>query len=159
GGYVLTIGSPAACHKANREYRLVSGRLTDIPRISPSQRALLLDAARSFNRILRRTHAERQTSPNGNGNSTRASDVLNERSSWTEILEPHGWSIAGDRGEETLWRRPGKDFSLSATTNYHGSDLLYVFSTNANPFENETSYSKFAAYALLNHGGDYKSAA
>src|SRR5262249_42289775 len=36
---------------------------------------------------------------------------------------------------------------------------FYVFSTNAYPFEHETSYSKFAAYALLNHNGDYKAAA
>src|SRR5262249_51329790 len=34
-----------------------------------------------------------------------------------------------------------------------------VFSTNAEPFEAERSYSKFEAYALLRHGGDFKGAA
>ena len=34
GGYVLTIGCPPACHEDGREYRLIHGRLTQIPRIS-----------------------------------------------------------------------------------------------------------------------------
>jgi hypothetical protein len=160
GGYVVTIGSPAACHEAQREYRLVYGRLTQIQRITPEQRALLLDVARSFNQVVKRIPIDRKSAAvNGNGNGTRPGDLFNARTSWPEVLEPHGWVAVGIRGELTTWRRPGKDFSFSATTNYHGSDLLYVFSTSAYPFEHETSYSKFAAYAHLNHGGDYRAAA
>jgi putative DNA primase/helicase len=163
GGYVVTVGSPPACHPARREYQLVRNRLTQIPRITPVQRALLLDAARSFNRVVREAKVDRKPSTNGNangnGNGARPGDVLNAKTTWPEVLETHGWAAVSGRGEETLWRRPGKGFSFSATTNYKGSDLLYVFSTNAHPFEHETSYSKFAAYALLNHGGDYRAAA
>jgi len=159
GGYVLTIGSPAECHQDRREYRLVSGRLTQIPRITPAQRSLLLDAARSFNRIVRQENIDRRPSTNGNGNGTRPGDIFNANSTWNEILAPHGWAVVGTRGEEALWRRPGKDFSFSATTNYKDSDVLYVFSTNAYPFEHETAYSKFRAHAILNHSGDYKAAA
>src|SRR5262249_24090449 len=127
GGYVLTIGCPQACHEDGLEYRLVHGRLTQIPRISPIQRALLLHAARSFNRVPRKTQPDDQKpSANGNGNGARPGDVLNDRANWTEILEPHGWTMVGGRGEEALWRRPGKAFSFSATTNYRGSDRLYV---------------------------------
>ena len=39
---------------------------------------------------------------------------------------------------------------VSATTNLGGHDRLYVF-TSSTPFEPETSYSKFAAFAVLNH--------
>ncbi|WP_227469342.1 hypothetical protein, partial [Actinomyces sp. HMSC065F12] len=35
---------------------------------------------------------------------------------------------------------------------------LYVFTTSTS-FQPETPYTKFAAYALLNHGGDYQAAA
>jgi putative DNA primase/helicase len=161
GGYVVTIGSPAECHPDRKEYRLLRNRLTQIPRITPVQRSLLLDAARSFNRVVRPAQVDRRPSPNGNcnGNGKRPGDVLNTQATWSAILKPHGWTAVGGRGEETLWRRPGKNFGFSATTNYKGSDLLYVFSTNAHPFEHETSYCKFTAYALLNHGGDYKAAA
>jgi hypothetical protein len=62
-------------------------------------------------------------------------------------------------GELTYWRRPGKGEGISATTNYAGSGLLYVFSTNAAPFEADTAYSAFAAFAMLEHDGDYTAAA
>ena len=63
------------------------------------------------------------------------------------------------RGDVTHWRRPGKDEGISATTNYGGSGLLYVFSTNAAPFEADTAYTPFAAYAVLEHSGDFTAAA
>jgi AAA domain len=59
------------------------------------------------------------------------------------------------------WRRPGKtDPGISATTGQatDGTDRLYVFSTSTE-FEAERPYTKFAAYALLNHGGSYSDAA
>src|SRR5437870_5109594 len=77
GGYALTVGSPAACHRDRKGYRLVRNRLTQIPRISPAQRALLLDAARSFNRVVRPAQVDRKPSTNGNGNGARPGDVLN----------------------------------------------------------------------------------
>jgi hypothetical protein len=62
------------------------------------------------------------------------------------------------RGDETYWTRPGRERVISATTNYAGSDLLKVFSTST-AFDAARTYSKFGAYALLNHGGDYAAAA
>jgi hypothetical protein len=59
----------------------------------------------------------------------------------------------------THWCRPGKDEGTSATTNYAGSGLLYVFSTNAAPFEADTAYTPFAAFAMLECGGDFVAAA
>jgi hypothetical protein len=67
--------------------------------------------------------------------------------------------MVGRRGEVEDWRRPGKDSGISATVNYAASGLLYVFSTNAHPFEEGQGYGKFRAYALLNHGSDYSKAA
>lgn len=164
GGYVVTVGSPAACHPTKRRYSLIQGDLVpgsgehSIPTISAEQRSLLIDAARSFNEVRKEAHSDLK-SEQSRGNQ-RPGDVLAERMKWPEILEPHGWKMAsGGRGEERLWRRPGKESGFSATTNYRGSDLLYVFSTNAAPFQHEESYTKFAAFALLAHAGDFKAAA
>jgi hypothetical protein len=88
----------------------------------------------------------------------RPGDDFNERATWAEVLTAHDWRLDRQTGEETYWTRPGKDNGVSATTNYAGSDKLVVFSTST-PFETETSYSKFAAYAVLNHEGDYSKAA
>jgi putative DNA primase/helicase len=163
GGYILTVGSPANCHPTGKLYTLLQGDLVpgtgehSIPTITAEERSLLLDAARRFNEVHRQQKTD--TSTRNAPSASRPGDSFNERATWEEILEPHGWIVAGHHREETLWRRPGKTFSFSATTNYKGSGLLYVFSTNAHPFEHESSYQKFAAHALLNHDGDFAAAA
>lgn len=87
-------------------------------------------------------------------------DDFNARESWAKILEPHGWTALRDGDDVIYWRRPGKtDESHAATTNHLNSDRLHVFSSNADPFEPDCSYSKFSAYALLNHSGDFYAAA
>ena len=96
----------------------------------------------------------------GNASDDRPGSLFNVQASWEEILTPHGWVCVGtDEQDEVFWLRPGGHSNWSASTNYEGSNLLYVFSTEAEPFEAETTYSKFAAYTLLNHDGDYSAAA
>jgi hypothetical protein len=79
------------------------------------------------------------------------------RTSWADILEPHGWRLVRVRGDIRDWCRPGKDEGISATTNGNGTDRFHCFSTSTE-FDT-TSYSKFGAYAVLNHGGDHSAAA
>lgn len=94
------------------------------------------------------------------GSGDRPGDLLAASTSWAEILEPCGWTFAGSRGEVGYWRRPGKvGGTVSATTNALGTNRLHVFSSNAAPFEADQSYSLFAAFALLEHGGDFGAAA
>ena len=72
---------------------------------------------------------------------------------------PHGWTFVREVQGEGYWRRPGaRTDGIDATTNYNDSDLFYVFSTSTE-FENERSYSKFAAFALLNFNNDFEAAA
>jgi hypothetical protein len=91
-------------------------------------------------------------------NDDRPGSVYNRTMSWDDLLVPEGWTKVGGQGEATFWRRPGKDEGLSASTNYGGSDLLWVWTTSTD-FDTEVSYSKFGAYALLAHGGDLSQAA
>ena len=156
GGYVLTVGSPAACHK-DGEYKLVKGKLGEIPTITPEQRQHLLLAAKSFDL----TPKEESQIIRGPKEHSRPGDDFNSRASWKEILEPHGWEAAKASNGTTQWRRPGKDKKkgISATTGHAETDLFYNFSSNGGPFESDRSYSKFAAWTVLNHGGDYSAAA
>lgn len=162
GGYVLAPPSPASCHRSNRPYKIVAGELTDIPIITTQQRDILLSAARSFNEYveLDRIHSTGTKLKNQAQLSTRPGDDFNSRATWEPLLTAHGWKLLGMRGEKGLWQRPGKSgFGISATTNFNGSNLLYVFSTNAPPFEPEHAYSPFAIYSLLKFDGDFRSAA
>lgn len=95
------------------------------------------------------------------GSPLRPGDDFNDRAHWADILTPHGWTYMYHRGGTWYWRRPGKDAGEhSATTGRKGigsEDRLYVFS-DATVFDVNTPYNKFAAYALLNHGGDFAAA-
>jgi hypothetical protein len=88
---------------------------------------------------------------------------FNNRASWVEILEPAGWKVERQLEKEIRWTRPGKGNGCSATTGYckgfKSGDLLHVFSSSAPPFESGRSYSKFCAFALINHAGDFGAAA
>ena len=93
----------------------------------------------------------------------RPGDHFNARVGWSDILSPHGWQLFRTAGGTTYWSRPGKKpVGVSASTGFckgaGGNDLMYLFSTSAAPFEAETSYSKFAVYAFLNHHGDFRAA-
>src|SRR5262245_10831926 len=50
GGLVLTPACPPACHPSGRSYVLKRGDLGAVPAVTPAQRGLLLDAARSLTR-------------------------------------------------------------------------------------------------------------
>jgi hypothetical protein len=158
GGYVVIAPSNGAVHPTGRPYALLRGGLTTIATISADERASLMRLARSFDQ-LPATTARAGASPAAVAGG-RPGDDFNLRASWAEILEPHGWTLAYQRDDVGYWRKPGKRSPRghSATTDHGGSGLLWVFST-ATAFEAERSYTKFAAYALLRHGGDYRAAA
>jgi len=81
-------------------------------------------------------------------------DAFEEQTDWAEILEPAGWTFSHQWGRERFWVRPGKNprDGHSATTGLDPDrDRLYVFSTEAYPFNADETYTKAWAYGLLNH--------
>jgi hypothetical protein len=85
------------------------------------------------------------------GDDDRPGDAFNATARWSDILTPHGWAFLRQHGRISYWRRPDKTEGQSATTNALGTDRLKVFSSSTCFDPNET-YSKFAAYTLLNFG-------
>jgi hypothetical protein len=150
----------------------MTGRdLTMVQTITPEERQLIMDTARSLTEYVPPPKPPRRSTSHpsaprdrsqsfARSHSRRPGDVFNERAKWADILEPHGWKYLGD-GCEGLeyWAHPGKTNGNSATVNHQGNDLFHVFSSSADPFEMDRSYTKFAAYTLLNHNGDFAQAA
>jgi hypothetical protein len=157
GGYVICQPSYGTAHPSGQPYRLVHGGFDSIPTITPEERELLLSLARSLDQIPKREVREARPI-SGSKPGGRPGDDFNARGQWPQILEPFGWRPVFERNGEIFWRRPGKTEGVSATTGFAGTGYLYVFSTST-PFEAERGYSKFAAYALLNHNGDHVAAA
>jgi hypothetical protein len=148
GGYFLTWPTPG--------YKILEGSWSSIPVISKEERDMLHAAARFLSEIEPDQHSYEHSV-----SMTRPGDHYNQEASWEEILTLHGWQRSRKAGGRWQWVRPGKNVreGISATTGNGPNDLLYIFSSSAYPFEPNKAYSKFAAFALLEHGGDYKLAA
>ena len=160
GNYVLAPGSPPQSHPTGNPYLVSAGDLLRIPTITMSERQALLTAARSFNRFVKPNPAQVIfDSDYALQRGNRPGDEFNRVASWPDVLAPHGWEHSHYAGTTEYWTRPGKVNGCSASTNHDGMDVLYVFSTNAQPFEAGRGYTKFSAYALLNHHGDFRAAA
>jgi hypothetical protein len=156
--YSLAPPSNGRVHPSGRGYRFVSGGFREIVTITPDERETLIEVARSFDEM---PPQKSQTNGRREGCSgPRPGDHYNATGCWRELLSKHGWQIHHEQGDEIFWTRPGKDPAegLSASTNYNGSNLLYVWSTST-PFESERSYDLFGAVAVLEHGGDLRAAA
>jgi hypothetical protein len=163
--YVVAPGSPPAAHPTRRPYVLAKLGWLDGQPFDP----MSLDAwhnltlhACELNEYARPAAREILGDRPSRRVGSRPGDAFNGVVGWAEVLRPHGWRVFRTSRLTTYWTRPGKESGVSASTGFcrgeSGMDLLYVFSTSAAPFEAEQSYSRFAAYALLNHHGDFKAA-
>ncbi len=142
-------------HPSGRPYLRRSGSFSSIAAYTSEEREALIELARSFDGMPRR---ELYHPVDKAAQDARPGDEFNRCTTWDELLGPQGWTKVFTRNETSYWRRPGKGFGISATTNYAGADLLYVF-TSSTAFDDAKSYSRFGAYAVLEHDGDFRAAA
>lgn len=157
GGVSVIAPTSARYHLAGKPYKAVQGSILETPIITPEERALLHLIAREFNEY-NPPEREHPTEPGPNAGN-RPGDLWALDHTWADILEPHGWRLLRTRDGTGYWQRPDKDGpGCSATIGHDGHDILYVFSSNALPFEPDQGYGKPTAYALLNHGGDFDAA-
>jgi Bifunctional DNA primase/polymerase, N-terminal len=175
GGFVVCAPSGGPTHETGKSWVRLQGGFDTIVTISPEEREDLHTFTRRFDQmpVKKTTTSKQKSGPRRQQSRShsaqgsahdRPGDDFNGQASWSEILEPHGWSFLttqkdDDTGIEVgYWCRPGKTKQNSACTNHEGTDTLKVFSTST-PFDIEGTHSKFDAYALLNHDGDYEAAA
>ncbi|MGE4535651.1 MAG: DUF3987 domain-containing protein [Desulfovibrio sp.] len=149
GGYFLCTPSPA--------YTLTQGRISHMATITPSERAVLIRAARSLNEWVSPKDIRGRVHNSSQAGQEQPGEAYNRRGDIRAILQKHAWAACGHRGDIEQWRRPGKTHGTSASL--LGGKVFYVFSTNAAPFDADQGYSSFGVYALLEHGGDFKEAA
>ncbi len=161
GGFIITAPSNGRVHPSGRPWTLLQGGFDSIETVTPDERTDLLTLARSFDETPRRD-AETSRSGSQGIDALRPGDAFRsthgDLAGWRTILEPHGWVLVYQRGTMGFWRRPGKNYGISATTGHAGTDLLYVFSSST-LFETESGISPFSAYVTLNYGGDFAAAA
>lgn len=157
GGFTITAPSGGSTHPSGGAWTLIGGSIETIPTITMAERSALHDIFAMFDEMPKAEIMRQEVVAKHDGTLSPGDDY-NARTTWEELLQPLGWTVVYRKGESTVWRRPGKNEGISATTNFNGNDKFYVFSTSTQ-FDAETSYSKFAFYATIKHGGDFKAAA
>lgn len=177
GGFVITAPSHGPVHETGRPWELLAGGPDTITTITADERDALHTIARMLDTIASPEVAKVEPAPADAGHNTDPAaaflfggapslegglsplDDFEQRTSWAEILKPHGWQLLLTQGHTSYWRRPGKTIGISATTGHDPArDRLYVFTTSTE-FDAERPYTKPGAYALLEHGGDHSAAA
>ena len=150
-------------HPEGATYHVTHGDWAHLLEISPEQRQILLDVCRAFNEVPGKEAKETHGKP---ANGTRPGDLLNARADldwWQELLTRHDWRDVSRPGLAsrgiTYWQRPGKIGREPSATYGATGPCLYVFSSNAQPFDPDTAYTPFAALSLLEHDGDFQAAA
>lgn len=160
GGFGVVEPSGGTVHPSGRPWRRVAGSPATIPTVDADRMKAIHDICRMSSR-LPRVEAPcgvraRSWSPAADC-VIRPGDAYEKAVSWQDVIPD--WTVVYTRGQTVYWRRPGKDRGVSATTGHADDrDRLFVFSTSTE-FEPWTPYTRFGAYALLNHGGDHTAAA
>lgn len=150
GGYFVCYPAPG--------YSLLNGSLTDIPEITDQERDTLLSCAQALNQLNQENKFVHGYPKKRLASIVRPGDDFNLRGDIVPALRDAGWTFVYAAGDTQYWRRPGKSDGISASFNNH-PDLFYVFSSNADPLESETWYTKFALLGLLRYGGNFAAAA
>ena len=157
GGFSICAPSGGTAHPSGHSWTMVAGSIETIPTITTDEMNELFTILQTFDEMPK-PEITKQELTKRELNPALPGDDYNQRTSWEEILEPLGWKKIYKEREATLWRRPNKNEGISASTNFGGYDTFYVFSTSTT-FEAGKSYSKFAVYAHLHHGDNFKHAA
>jgi P4 family phage/plasmid primase-like protien len=165
GGFVVLAPSTGAVHPTGRPWVRLLGGPSSMATITRGERDQLhailraaLDTMPAEEPISAGpVDAKWSTNYQAAAGDITPGDDFEAKTDWSQILV--GWVHVFSRGATKYWRRPGKDDGISATTGHAGDrDRLFVF-TSSTDFEPQVPYTKFGAYALLNHRGDHAAAA
>lgn len=132
--------------------------INDIRTLSTEETKILIMTAKSLNEYITETVSDYKTDSGNQIEGTTPFDDYNSKCNPLDILQAHGWDVLFRRGETYYLKRPNKkERCISATWNAI-PDRFYCFSTSTQ-FENNHIYKASAVYAILEHNGDYNSAA
>jgi hypothetical protein len=137
-------------------YTVIKGEA--IPTITPEQREMLWELARTFNQLVEEP-ARSNTSRGYNAKEYGLSpfEDYNNRGDVVGLLEQHGWKVISENNEKVVFRRPGKDVGTSG--NYNKVKKWFSVFTTSSVFEPEKAYQPYAVYAVLECNKDFKECA
>jgi putative DNA primase/helicase len=158
GGYAIIAPTNGSVHPSGGRYELVSGGWASVASLTADERDAVLSVARMVDERPRPIYTPTPPGHTASDPSNRPGSDYNARTCWAELLTRYGWALDHRQGLTLYWTRPGKDQGVSATTNYRGNGLLWVF-TSSTELDPDRSYDPFGFFACMEHGGDFREAA
>ena len=124
----------------------------DIPVITPEERNLLLDLARSLTRFF----PSGNTSKNGEpfSYSEPAINEFNNKYLIVELFEKHGWSVVKEDDQKIYLLRDGSS-AVHSGYYFKDSKTFFCFSTSTE-FQPEKPYNHFQVLQVLEGKNDYR---
>lgn len=160
GGYGLVEPSGGAVHASGQPYVRLKGGPATIPTLDAGTWQAVRDVCRMLDTLPKPESpktAPRPQQPLPEG-GVRPGEDFEGRATWDEILRGLFRPLI-TRGSTTYWGWADGVGGVKATTGRDPEhDRLWVFATGSE-LQADTPYTKFGAYAALNHGGNFKAAA
>lgn len=147
GGYVVAPPSEG--------YKITQGQV--IPTITPDQRDILIELARSYNEVVEPPKREYIINNTTKEFFTTPWDDYNNRGDIIGLLQQHGWVAVKQNALRTYFRRPGKNKGISA--DYHHQLRLFKSFTTSSEFEVGHAYTHYGVFKILECKGDSSQAA
>jgi hypothetical protein len=146
-------------------YSMVQGSWEHVPTITPEERDSLIRAAESLNEFVPEPKPERPTKTYILPASTFSTDQkpgekFNSEASMNttlEMLQAVGWEYVRDTDGGCEVRRPGKKSGGSGGIGNDGG--FHCFTTSNSMFDGGESYSPWAVYTHIHHGGAFPASA
>lgn len=167
GGYTIVAPTHGNVHPNGGAWIRDTGSFATIPDVTPIERQAIFDVAKLFDRAGLWESKATPPPPAGGihidpsphtGESWFAAvvDDYNRRTTWDDVLAGH-FVRRADKGRTTFWHYEGASNDTSATTNFHGTDRLHIFSSTAQlngwPADRGT-WDRFSAALFIATGRD-----
>lgn len=140
GGYFLV--------QPSNGYKIIQGKLSDIPTISEDERDYLLELARTFNELVDEQREPNEVKAKQSYYIVSPFEDYNNKCDVPSLLESYGWKTARVRGNKYLMQRPNGETPWSAEYD-KDKNWFTVFSTSTE-FEVLKAHKPYAIFAVLN---------
>ena len=150
------LGGQVVCHPT-KGYEMIFGDLCSISEITPEERDTLFGIARQFNEVFEEVIVPK-TAKIEKTKGLSPFDDYNERGDVVALLQSHGWKVVGNKGNKTVFLRPGHTDAASSGNYDHEKGWFSVFTTSTE-FEPQKAYKAYAVFAVLECNKDWSLAA
>jgi replicative DNA helicase len=147
GGYVIAPPTTG--------YNYLQGDPGNTPTITPEEREVLLNIAKSFNELEEIKPKISTSSSTYKATGFTPYEDYNQRGDVVGLLESRGWKVVSQRGQRIDLLRPGQTDSKTSGNFHTGLRTLRVFSSSTE-FNPDKAYNPAQVFMLLECNGDTK---